>query len=242
MASLNETIFTLLPRLGRKKSRNLILSIVLVHQKVNLNHTSSERPDRFAVYNGLYADLHNCERDAECSSEQQRERHRQARAARDSGQGRVFAGRCPESLEGSWTIANYLEQKCRDHSLFGGHVGTALTRFAESWTDTLLLPGPGPANPGRRVCASSRKGPGIFPQQPRAATGDDARSGMRGSRKQAFDKVSSLGAQPRKCNRSRPGPITQITWCSALSSKTLLSSTARGTIRSGATRTAPPFA
>jgi glutathione S-transferase len=59
-----------------------------------------------------------------------------------SGQGRVpvlvDAGK---SLAGSWTIANYLEQKYPDHSLFDGHAGTALTRFVESWTDTMLLPG-----------------------------------------------------------------------------------------------------
>ena len=44
-------------------------------------------------------------------------------------------------LAGSWTIANYLEQNYPDgRSLFGGPVGAALTRFVESWTDTILLP------------------------------------------------------------------------------------------------------
>jgi glutathione S-transferase len=111
-----------------------------------------------------------------------------------SGQGRVpvlvDAGK---SLAGSWTIANYLEQKYPDHSLFDGDVGTALTRFVESWTDTVLLPGAGPSNLDRRVCASSREGPRVFPHQPRAATGDDARSGLCGSRQEAC----RLSTKPR---------------------------------------------
>src|SRR5215469_7174642 len=42
-----------------------------------------------------------------------------------------------KALAGSWTIANYLEQKYPDgRSLFDGQVGVALTRFIESWTDT----------------------------------------------------------------------------------------------------------
>jgi glutathione S-transferase len=119
-----------------------------------------------------------------------------------SGQGRVpvlvDAG---TSLAGSWTIANYLEQNYPDRSLFDGPVGTALTRFVESWTDS----GPGPAKPGRRVCASSREGPRIFPQQPGAAAGDDARSGMCGSRQKArrfSTRSPSLCGQPCECNRS----------------------------------------
>ena len=59
-----------------------------------------------------------------------------------SGQDRVpvlvDAGK---ALAGSWTIANYLEQNYPEgRSLFGGPVGAALTRFVESWTDTILLP------------------------------------------------------------------------------------------------------
>jgi glutathione S-transferase len=46
-----------------------------------------------------------------------------------------------KALAGSWTIANYLEQKYPDgRSLFDGQVGVALTRFIESWTDTILQP------------------------------------------------------------------------------------------------------
>jgi glutathione S-transferase len=60
-----------------------------------------------------------------------------------SGQDRVpvlvDAGK---ALAGSWIIANYLEQKRPDgRSLFGGQAGAALTRFVESWTDAVLLPG-----------------------------------------------------------------------------------------------------
>lgn len=62
-----------------------------------------------------------------------------------SGQGRVpvlvDAGK---SLAGSWTIANYLEQKYPERPLFAGPVGAARTRFIESWTDTTLLPGLAP--------------------------------------------------------------------------------------------------
>jgi glutathione S-transferase len=47
-----------------------------------------------------------------------------------------------KTLSGSWTIANYLEQKHPDRpSLFDGRPRTALTRFIESWTDKVLLPG-----------------------------------------------------------------------------------------------------
>jgi glutathione S-transferase len=46
-----------------------------------------------------------------------------------------------KALAGSWTIANYLEQKYPDgRPLFDGQVGVALTRFIESWTDTILQP------------------------------------------------------------------------------------------------------
>jgi glutathione S-transferase len=46
-----------------------------------------------------------------------------------------------KALAGSWTIANYLEQKYPNgRSLFYGQVGVALTRFIESWTDTILQP------------------------------------------------------------------------------------------------------
>jgi len=59
-----------------------------------------------------------------------------------SGQGRVpVLVDADKALAGSWTIANYLEQKYPDRSLFGGPVGAALTRFVESWTDTILQPG-----------------------------------------------------------------------------------------------------
>lgn len=45
-------------------------------------------------------------------------------------------------LAGSWTIANYLElQYPGRQSLFGTPPGTPLTRFVESWTDRVLLPG-----------------------------------------------------------------------------------------------------
>jgi len=59
-----------------------------------------------------------------------------------SGQDRVpvlvDAGK---ALAGSWTIANYLEQNYPNgRSLLGGPVGAALTRFVESWSDTILLP------------------------------------------------------------------------------------------------------
>ncbi len=59
-----------------------------------------------------------------------------------SGQDRVpvlvDAGK---ALAGSWTIANHLEQNYpAGRSLFDGPVGAALTRFVESWTDTILLP------------------------------------------------------------------------------------------------------
>jgi glutathione S-transferase len=59
-----------------------------------------------------------------------------------SGQGRVpVLVDADEALAGSWKIANYLEQKYPDRSLFDGPVGVALTRFVESWTDSILLPG-----------------------------------------------------------------------------------------------------
>ena len=44
-------------------------------------------------------------------------------------------------LTGSWTIANHLENNADGASLFGGQAGLALTRFVESWTDNVLLPG-----------------------------------------------------------------------------------------------------
>jgi glutathione S-transferase len=60
-----------------------------------------------------------------------------------SGQGRVpVLVDAEKTLSGSWTIANYLEQKHPDRpSLFDGRPRTALTRFIESWTDKVLLPG-----------------------------------------------------------------------------------------------------
>jgi glutathione S-transferase len=44
-------------------------------------------------------------------------------------------------LTGSWTIVNHLENNADGASLFGGQAGLALTRFVESWTDNVLLPG-----------------------------------------------------------------------------------------------------
>ena len=60
-----------------------------------------------------------------------------------SGQGRVpVLVDAETTLSGSWNIANYLEQKDPDRpSLFDGGSGGALTRFIESWTDKVLLPG-----------------------------------------------------------------------------------------------------
>ena len=60
-----------------------------------------------------------------------------------SGQGRVpVLVDAEKTLSGSWTIANYLEQQHPDRpSLFAGRPGAALTRFIESWTDKVLLPG-----------------------------------------------------------------------------------------------------
>lgn len=59
-----------------------------------------------------------------------------------SGQGRVpVLVDGDQALAGSWTIANYLESNAEGPSLFGGRVGLALTRFVESWTDNVLLPG-----------------------------------------------------------------------------------------------------
>jgi glutathione S-transferase len=60
-----------------------------------------------------------------------------------SGQGRVpVLVDAEKTLSGSWTIANYWEQQHPDRpSLFDGRPGAALTRFIESWTDKVLLPG-----------------------------------------------------------------------------------------------------
>jgi glutathione S-transferase len=60
-----------------------------------------------------------------------------------SGQGRVpVLVDAEKTLSGSWTIANYLEQQHPDRtSLFDGRPGAALTRFIESRTDRVLLPG-----------------------------------------------------------------------------------------------------
>src|ERR1700746_1477073 len=60
-----------------------------------------------------------------------------------SGQGRVpVLVDAEKTLSGSWTIANYLEQQHPARPpLFGGQPGAALTRFIESWTDKVLLPG-----------------------------------------------------------------------------------------------------
>jgi glutathione S-transferase len=44
-------------------------------------------------------------------------------------------------LTGSWTIVNHLENNADGASFFGGQAGLALTRFVESWTDNVLLPG-----------------------------------------------------------------------------------------------------
>jgi len=59
-----------------------------------------------------------------------------------SGQGRVpVLVDSDQALAGSWTIANYLESNAEGASLFGAPAGLALTRFVESWTDNVLLPG-----------------------------------------------------------------------------------------------------
>jgi glutathione S-transferase len=60
-----------------------------------------------------------------------------------SGQGRVpVVVDAGQVLAGSWTIANYLElQYGGRQSLFGAPPGAPLTRFVESWTDRVLLPG-----------------------------------------------------------------------------------------------------
>jgi glutathione S-transferase len=59
-----------------------------------------------------------------------------------SGQGRVpVLVDGDQARAGSWTIANHLESNAEGPSLFGGPVGLALTRFVESWTDNVLLPG-----------------------------------------------------------------------------------------------------
>jgi glutathione S-transferase len=63
-----------------------------------------------------------------------------------SGQGRVpVMVDASETISGSWAIADYLESKYPGgRSLFGGQPATPLTRFVESWTDNVLLPGIAP--------------------------------------------------------------------------------------------------
>jgi glutathione S-transferase len=58
------------------------------------------------------------------------------------------AGRVPVIVDGervvhdSTAIADYLEERYPDHpSLFGGQIGGALARFAQNWTETVLLAG-----------------------------------------------------------------------------------------------------
>src|SRR5690348_2008567 len=63
-----------------------------------------------------------------------------------SGQGRVpVMVDASKTISGSWAIADYLESKYPGgQSLFGGQPATPLTRFVESWTDNVLLPGIAP--------------------------------------------------------------------------------------------------
>jgi glutathione S-transferase len=56
-------------------------------------------------------------------------------------------GRVPVIRDGdrvvhdSTAIAEYLEERYPDRSLFGGEGGRALTRFVQNWTETVLHPG-----------------------------------------------------------------------------------------------------